>query len=602
MSKKDKDFQKNQNPNPFSGKKLEITGFKDLFSNKKKKKKFQIKLVDTNQNKSKKKKNNTNKNSNKKKSNTNKSKAKSNVNGKSKNKSKAKPKVKTKGTVKAKPKSNVKSKNGVKNKSSVKMKPKPVKPNIPRNRPPPVPTNQQISDNNNYSIQTPTNSTPINDGYSNNDTLNYNDTYNQNDNNINEPKPKPKPKAKKVVKRKSKKNNDTNIDETHNIKPRNSLKISKKRSQPKRNDNRSSKKATKVSKKVVKKAKKKTKKYDSNSDSNNSDNDDEKSPKSDKKLTKQEKEFRARIMQDIISDTVDVSFKDVYGLESVKLAIYETIILPKLRPELFVGLIKPSSGILLFGPPGNGKTMIAKCIASEYGQEYTFFNISASSLTSKWVGDAERMMRTLFDIAREKSPSIIFIDEIDSILTARGGKSEAESSRRIKTEFLIQFDGVSKKSMNDKKILIIGATNLPDQLDNAVLRRFNKRICVPLPDKDTRINLIKNLLKKQKYDISSDNMNNIGTKTDGYSCSDLKHLCSDASMGPIRDLGANILNMSNDFIPTILYKHFMISIDNVKPSLSNDLQNYYNDWNNKYGSKTYLSIDSLPDNMKPYIH
>eukprot|EP01084_Bolivina_argentea_P287517 493368_1 len=178
---------------------------------------------------------------------------------------------------------------------------------------------------------------------------------------------------------------------------------------------------------------KKKSKKDDKKEEKEDEEEDNKEDKKKSKLSKQDAEFRTRLEADIISEAPDISFKDVQGLGNVKLALYETIILPALRPELFTGLRTPSGGLLLFGPPGNGKTMIAKCVAAQC--QSTFFSISASSITSKFVGDAERIMRALFNLAREKSPSIIFIDEIDSMLTARGGKNEAESSRRIKTEF-----------------------------------------------------------------------------------------------------------------------------------------------------------------------
>merc|ERR1719206_1409674 len=182
-------------------------------------------------------------------------------------------------------------------------------------------------------------------------------------------------------------------------------------------------------KEIQRKYKDKKSKTKTKSDDDDAKEDDGDKKKKKSKASKQDEEFRSRLEADIISEAPDVCFKDVQGLLNVK-------------PELFTGLRTPTSGLLLFGPPGNGKTMIAKCVAA--GCQSTFFSISASSITSKFVGDAERIMRTLFSLAREKSPSIIFIDEIDSLLTARGGKNEAESSRRIKTEFLIQFDGVKK--------------------------------------------------------------------------------------------------------------------------------------------------------------
>ena len=355
------------------------------------------------------------------------------------------------------------------------------------------------------------------------------------------------------------------------------------------------------------KTKKPNKSKNKNSTNDNSNIDDSKTQSSDQvskkkqsKTSKQDNEFRDRLKDDIITETPNVSFKDIQGLNSVKLALYETIILPELKPELFTGLRKPTSGLLLFGPPGNGKTMIAKAVASSC--KGTFFNISASSITSKWVGNAERIMRTLFNMARENSPSIIFIDEIDSLLTTRGGNNEAESSRRIKTEFLIQFDGVKKESDINAKILVIGATNLPDQLDDAVLRRFGKRILVPLPDKNTREGLLKILIKKQRHNLNNSDFNKIVDKTDGYSCSDISQVCKDAAMGPIRDLGADIVNIENkDDMPYIELKHFVNALNNVRPSLSKDSLKYYKDWNDKFGSKIHLSSNALPENMRPDI-
>eukprot|EP01083_Nonionella_stella_P015257 42691_1 len=371
----------------------------------------------------------------------------------------------------------------------------------------------------------------------------------------------------------------------HKTKMSKATKKKTKKSKPNKDDKKENKK------------KKKKKKKGGDSDEDDKKEDDKDKKKS--KLSKQDAEFRSRLEADIISEAPDVCFKDVQGLANVKLALYETIILPALRPELFTGLREPTAGLLLFGPPGNGKTMIAKCVAA--GCQSTFFSISASSITSKFVGDAERIMRTLFALAREKAPSIIFIDEIDSMLTARGGNNEAESSRRVKTEFLIQFDGVKKKSDQKKRILVIGATNLPDQLDEAVLRRFGKRIMVPLPDSETRQGVLRLLMSKQKTDLSATDYEQIVAKCDGYSCSDLSTLCKDAAMGPIRSLGVRILELKNQAdMPAIERKHFEGSLNNVRPSLTDQSLKYFEDWNDKFGSKIHLSMSALPDDMRPY--
>jgi SpoVK/Ycf46/Vps4 family AAA+-type ATPase len=140
------------------------------------------------------------------------------------------------------------------------------------------------------------------------------------------------------------------------------------------------------------------------------------------------------INETILDSSPNVQWDDVKGLVEVKKILQETIVLPTVRPDIFKGLLSPSKGILLYGPPGNGKTMLAKAIATEC--KSTFFNVSASTLTSKWMGEGEKLMKCLFALAADKAPSVIFIDEIDSIMGARGG-NEHEASRRLKTEFLI---------------------------------------------------------------------------------------------------------------------------------------------------------------------
>lgn len=163
----------------------------------------------------------------------------------------------------------------------------------------------------------------------------------------------------------------------------------------------------------------------------------------------------------------------------------------------------------------------------------TFFSISAASLTSKYVGDGEKMVRALFAIARELQPSIIFIDEVDSLLSERSN-NEHEASRRLKTEFLVEFDGLPSNPENEK-VLVMAATNRPQELDEAALRRFTKRVYVTLPDADTRVKLLKKLLAKQgSCTLSQQELKRLATVTEGYSASDLTALAKDAALAPIR--------------------------------------------------------------------
>lgn len=184
-----------------------------------------------------------------------------------------------------------------------------------------------------------------------------------------------------------------------------------------------------------------------------------------------------------MTEKPNVSWNDVAGLELAKEALKEAVILPIKFPHLFTGQRKPWRGILLYGPPGTGKSYLAKAVATE--SNATFFSVSSSDLVSKWLGESERLVKQLFQMARENKPAIVFIDEVDSLCGSRG-EGESEASRRIKTEFLVQMNGVG----NDMDgVLVLGATNIPWQLDAAIRRRFERRIYIPLPEVNARANL-----------------------------------------------------------------------------------------------------------------
>ncbi|KAH9410629.1 AAA ATPase [Ordospora pajunii] len=285
-----------------------------------------------------------------------------------------------------------------------------------------------------------------------------------------------------------------------------------------------------------------------------------------------------RIRNEILEAAVNVAWDDIIGLENVKKAINEIVLWPMLRPDLFTGLRGPPRGLLLFGPPGTGKTMIGKCIASQC--KATFFSISASSLTSKWVGEGEKMVRALFYLARTMQPSVVFIDEIDSLLSQRSD-NENEGSRRIKTEFLVQFDGAST-SGNDR-ILVIGATNRPHEIDEAARRRLVKRIYVPLPEPLGRRKMVEHLIREYNNILGDADMDKIAQITEGYSGSDIFNLCREASLEPLREID-DINDFKSDDTRPINLEDFRKATRQIRKSVSEgDLETYL-DWNSKFGS------------------
>jgi vacuolar protein-sorting-associated protein 4 len=239
--------------------------------------------------------------------------------------------------------------------------------------------------------------------------------------------------------------------------------------------------------------------------------------------------LKAGLAAAIVSEKPNVKWTDVAGLEGAKEALREAVILPVRFPQLYVGTRKPWKGILLYGPPGTGKSYLAKAVATEAAS--CFFSVSASDLMSKWQGESEKLVRNLFVVAREKKPSVIFIDEIDSMCRERGGGNESEASRRMMNEFLVQMDGVGKT--NDS-VLLLGATNVPWEIDGAMRRRFEKRILIPLPEAPARASMFRIHLGDTPHTLTEADFAVLGDRAVGMSGSDVAVVVREAVMEPLR--------------------------------------------------------------------
>ncbi|XP_031495909.1 uncharacterized protein LOC116261334 [Nymphaea colorata] len=266
-----------------------------------------------------------------------------------------------------------------------------------------------------------------------------------------------------------------------------------------------------------------------------------------KKAAEQKKEIAKRLgrpliqtnaYEDVIAcdvinpDHIDVEFDSIGGLERVKEALFELVILPLRRPELFAHgkLLAPQKGVLLYGPPGTGKTMLAKAIAKESGA--VFINVRISNLMSKWFGDAQKLVAAVFSLAYKLQPSIIFIDEVDSFLGQRR-TTDHEALTNMKTEFMALWDGFTTDQ--HARVMVLAATNRPSELDEAILRRLPQAFEIGIPDRSERAKILKVILKGESVEEDID-YEYLAGLCEGFTGSDLLELCKKAAYFPVRDL------------------------------------------------------------------
>ncbi|PBJ75245.1 katanin [Trypanosoma cruzi cruzi] len=298
-------------------------------------------------------------------------------------------------------------------------------------------------------------------------------------------------------------------------------------------------------------------------------------------------DFAERIESEIIERSPNVQWEDIAGIPDAKRLLKEAVILPLLVPELFTGVVQPWKGVLLFGPPGTGKTMLARAVATS--AKTTFFNISASTLISRYFGESEKMVRTLFQLARHYAPSTIFFDEVDALMSSRGG-NEHEASRRVKSEMLQQIDGLSSES--DRRVMVLATTNRPWDLDEAMRRRLEKRIYIPLPDAEGRLELLKKQTSSMSLDPSVDLSTIATSKTVGFSGADLNLLVRDAAMMPMRKLiadrtPAEIAAMKEGgemVLPAVTMRDFEEAAKKIQPSVSQQSLKQFERWSEELGS------------------
>lgn len=292
------------------------------------------------------------------------------------------------------------------------------------------------------------------------------------------------------------------------------------------------------------------------------------------------KELAETICRDLIQRDYGLNFDNVHGADSAKTILYESVVVPLEYPELFSGGVTSWSSVLMHGPPGTGKTMLAKALCSELKGKFAFFNVASSTIISKWRGESEKLIRVLFEVAKLYAPSIIFIDEIDGLTSMRDSNNDHEATKRFKNEFLTLIDGVGNEDNNG--VFLLANTNLPWDIDPAFLRRFERKILIELPDSRARLEIFKSLIP-DVVNWEKDLQDELADETASFSGDEIRIACKEATMMLIRK---NIQRRkdNHNIKKTLKLEELIAAIRQIKPS-SKVLLKKHQEWNKKFGNQ-----------------
>ena len=295
------------------------------------------------------------------------------------------------------------------------------------------------------------------------------------------------------------------------------------------------------------------------------------------------KTVRPSALREVLIEKPTTKWEEVGGLEKIKQELKEAVEWPLKNPEMFKRMgIRPPRGILLYGAPGTGKTLLAKAVANE--SKANFILVKGPELLSKWVGESEKAVREVFKKARQASPTIIFFDELDSLATRRGLSSEAQATERVVNQLLTEIDGLEE--LHD--VVVIAATNRPDMVDPGLLRpgRFDRIILTPIPDKATRKKIFE--IHTKGMPVKGIDINLLAEKTKGYVGADIESVCREAAMIALReDMNSKEVRM----------EHFEKALNDVLPSVTKDIEKSYEDLKGQFKSARAREMKERPSYM-----